>query len=156
VFWKPALKKKNYAFVFGMVLYLAGAGFVLGPWAMAGGLLAYLYMVEVINFPHHLGVVQYGGERRFPVYDQLQFARSCVYPKWFAHNVLLNFNLHAEHHLLPSYPWYQLDEIHALLSENGHLPNASRGNEWILRQRRRPVEEVFAETFTRDAGKKAA
>lgn len=147
VFWAPALRRRNYAFSVGVVAYLAATACLLGPALLVAGMILYLYMVEIINFPHHLGLRQHKGEARFAVYDQLQFARSCIYPKWFAHNVLLNFNLHAEHHLLPSYPWYQLDQLHEKLASSGLLKNVSHGNNWILEHRRRPIEVVFTETF---------
>jgi acyl-lipid omega-6 desaturase (Delta-12 desaturase) len=147
VFWTATMSKREYFFVASAIAYLGFAGWAMGLWPLITGLLLYLYLVEIINFPHHLGLTQYGGEARFSTREQSQFTRSCVYPKWLAHNVFLNFNLHTEHHIYPSHPWYQLDAIHAELIQCGELFNFSRGNEWILRNRRRQVDELFLETF---------
>jgi len=151
VFWKARKSRKQYFFRIGSLAYLGGAAYVLGPVTLILGIVIYLYLVEIINFPHHLEMVQWGGSSKFYIHDQHRFTRSCVYPRWLAHYVFLNFNLHTEHHLFPAHPWYQLDMLCEELSSSGARFNRSRGNEWILRNRRRPVDEVFAETFQRDS-----
>jgi acyl-lipid omega-6 desaturase (Delta-12 desaturase) len=150
VFWKGTKSRKEYLFLIGSLAYLGGITYLLGPTTVALGILIYLYLVEIVNFPHHLEMVQWGGAAKFPLHEQYQFTRSCVYPRWLAHYVFLNFNLHTEHHLFPGHPWYQLDALHRELSAIGARFNRSKGNAWILRNRRRPVDEVFAKTFQRD------
>ncbi|MGZ3722405.1 MAG: fatty acid desaturase family protein [Bdellovibrionales bacterium] len=155
VFWTATVSKKEYVFIVGSLVYVGAAGWFLGPVAFGTGLLSYLYLVEIINFPHHLGMVQQGGESRFPTLEQHHFTRSCVYPRWLAHGVFLNFNLHTEHHLYPSHPWYLLDAIHAELVASGESFNFSQGNDWILRNRRLPVEQLFLKTFKHSDDKAA-
>lgn len=148
VFWQQTVSKKQYGFLIGSLTYLALVAVLMGPFALLVGLVTYLYLVEIINFPHHLGMRQFHGEERFPVWEQHRFTRSCLYSKWFAHLVLLNFNLHNEHHLFPSHPWYQLDDLHDELKISETEFNTSSGNQWILQNRKKPVQAVFAETFT--------
>jgi fatty acid desaturase len=150
VFWKATVSSREYFFLFGLVLYLGILVAVLSPWTLVCGAVFYLMMVEVINFPHHLAVRQYDGETRFPVYEQDPFVRTCVYPKWFAHYALLNFNLHVAHHAFPAHPWYQLDELHSALSKTGEKFNVDRGNRWIVENRKLPLERVFQKTFRSD------
>ena len=78
VFWAPAVRSKNYAFAVGAPIYLAFSMLTLGPWTLILGLVAYLYMVEVINFPHHLDLPQQKGDARFTPLEQNQFDRSCI------------------------------------------------------------------------------
>jgi omega-6 fatty acid desaturase (delta-12 desaturase) len=151
VFWRATVTSREYFFLGGSLAYFGGALMLVGPLPLLAGFLAYLSLVEVVNFPHHLSLRQYQGDRRFTPAEQGAFVRSCLYHKWFAHFILLNFNLHTEHHLLPAHPWYQLDQIHAELAAQGGEYNFSNGNEWILSQRARPVEAVFAETFASEA-----
>lgn len=158
VFWRGAIGRKEYGFAVGALAYNATLIYLLGPVTWTAGLVTYLYMVEVFNFPHHLSLEQHHGEVRFPVAEQHAFTRTCVYPRWFARTVLLNFNLHTEHHLFPAHPWYQLDALRAELIETGQAFNVTTGNAWIRSNRRRWATEVFKETFpaTTREEKKAA
>ena len=147
VFWKATKSRSEAIFIGLSVATLLGAARALGPLTLLAGLIFYLYLVEIINFPHHLGMQQFDGEARFSAHDQAQFTRSCVYPKWFAHHVLLNFNLHTEHHLFPAHPWYALDAIHAKIKNEGLLQNACESNAWILKNRGVPIEQIMTQTF---------
>lgn len=155
LFWK-AVRGRDLFSVAGSIGFLGGAAYCLGPYAMATGLVIYLYMVEIINFPHHLDMVQHEGEARFSTHEQAQFARSCLYPRWFAHSVLLNFNLHTEHHLFPAHPWHQLDQLHEEIKSRGLLLNSCRGNEWILQNRKLPIEAILQRSFAPQERKDAA
>jgi fatty acid desaturase len=106
--------------------------------------------------PHHLGLQQFRGDLRFNVVDQNRFTRSCIYPKWFAHAVLLNFNLHTAHHLFPSHPWYQLDDLHTEIVKAGLQLNLEHANQWTAQQRRKPLCEVLAQSFDEDEYKRSA
>jgi omega-6 fatty acid desaturase (delta-12 desaturase) len=123
--------------------------YCLIPWReILPGLILYLLMVEVINFPHHLQMPMVEGDISFPVYQQDQLARSCIYPRWFSRHVLNNFNLHIEHHLFPRLPWYQLEEARFMIRQLGAKNYGEvLGNQWIRQNRRKPVELVFAKTL---------
>lgn len=147
VFWKATVSSREYYFIAGLIFYIGFLAVVLSPWTLLCGVIIYLVMVEIINFPHHLAVRQYDGETKFPVYEQEPFVRSCIYPKWFANLALLNFNLHVAHHAFPAYPWYQLDDLHLALEKTGATFNTERSNSWIVRNRKVPLEQVFRKTF---------
>jgi fatty acid desaturase len=70
--------------------------------------------------------------------------RSSVYPRWLARHLVLNFNLHIEHHLFPSLPWHQLDAARALVKPTlGAKYNESVGNAWIRRNRKLDLERFL-------------
>ncbi len=143
VFWRATISKRELLFVFGAVMYSGVLLLIFQPATLLAGALTYLWAVEIINFPHHLGLRQYGEDSHFNVVDQDRFVRSSIYPRWFARLVLLNFNLHTEHHAFPAHPWYQLESIHQQLVLSGETFNFESGNQWILKNRRRPIEEIF-------------
>ena len=101
----------------GFPLLLWGSLFIALPLSSTVGviipaLILYLLAVEVVNFPHHIGLPQYRGEHKIAVWNQHEIARSCIYPVWLSKFVALNFNYHTEHHMFPDAPWYTLDKIH--------------------------------------------
>jgi fatty acid desaturase len=147
VFWRATISKREYLFILGEVVYLGLLVSILSPWTLIFAGVMYLFMVELINFPHHLGLKQYTGEERFSIFEQEDFVRSCVYPKWFAHFALLNFNLHIAHHAFPTYPWYQLDEIHQAMKDCGRELNIDDRNRWIFKNRALALDRVFDKTF---------
>ncbi len=109
------------------------------------GLVFYLMTVEVVNLPHHLELPQFRGDTRLPLWQQHLTSRSCVYPRWVTHLIVLNFNYHTEHHLFPDAPWYYLDKIHADLKRSlqGDL-NTDPQFAWIIKNRKMPFENVLA------------
>jgi fatty acid desaturase len=107
----------------------------------------YLAMVEVINLPHHLRLPRLPGEGKLSLWNQHQVSRTCVYSSWFSSFVLLNFNYHAEHHMFPTLPWYELPKAHALVQKaqpKGYY--LCNGHEWIRENRQKNLKEVFAPT----------
>lgn len=152
VFWTATMAINRVGFLASTLLYFALAIKTIGLPSVLSGVVLYLMMVEVVNFPHHLGLAQSGGDAKFTPSEQTAFTRSCPYPKWIAHHVLLNFNLHTEHHLFPAHPWYQLDEIHRQLT--GAEVNWRSKNSWTKENRKRPLGEVFSETFSEGVEKK--
>ena len=108
------------------------------------GVALYLLMAEVVNLPHHLELPQYHGETKLPLWEQHRIARTCLYPKWFSENVVLNFNYHLEHHLYPSLSWYHLARLHAeLRPELGDDYNMDPQFAWILKNRPRSLAVVM-------------
>jgi fatty acid desaturase len=104
----------------------------------------YLIAVEVVNFPHHLGLPQNQGDTKLPVWEQHLTARSCIYPRFFSRFVVLNFNYHVEHHMFPDAPWYYLSELHSVIfKELEGQYNSDPQFGWIMRNRPRSLEEVL-------------
>jgi fatty acid desaturase len=49
------------------------------------------------------------------VWEQQATTRSCRYPGILGELLVLNFNLHTEHHLFPALPWFRLREARKLI-----------------------------------------
>lgn len=120
------------------VIYFSRENYFASTFAPA--LMLYLIAVEIVNFPHHLQMPQLQNEERLPAWQQHRGARSCMYPKWFAKYVVLNFNYHIEHHLFPDVPWYRLDQLHEpmkrVLQENY---NTDSNLNWNLKNRKKDL-----------------
>jgi fatty acid desaturase len=127
----------------GALLVFAPSAFLLG--ALLPGVLVYFVAVEVVNFPHHLELPQLRGDSKLPIWNQYEVSRSCIYPKWFAHFVVMNFNFHSEHHMFPDLPWYHLDKVQKMVSEEleGKYNTDPRWA-WIIKNRPKHLSEVFA------------
>jgi omega-6 fatty acid desaturase (delta-12 desaturase) len=124
------------------------AGVYFGSWALLlPSVVIYLGMVEVINLPHHLRLPRLQRDAKLSLWEQYQVSRTCVYADWFSRLALLNFNYHAEHHMFPTLPWYELPKAYALVKEQSpagyHL---CIGHEWIRENRQKNLDEVFAPT----------
>ena len=78
----------------------------------------YLVGVELVNFPHHLDmptVDPQSPRQRLYVWEQQATTRSCRYPGILSELLVLNFNLHTEHHLFPALPWFRLQQVRKLI-----------------------------------------
>lgn len=107
-------------------------------------ILIYMVAVEAVNFPHHLQLPQYGGDVRFPFWEQYKISRSCIYPKWFAEWVVLNFNYHTEHHLYPDVPWYHLSKLQPeVAAALGTEYNTDPQFRWILENKPKALIDVI-------------
>jgi omega-6 fatty acid desaturase (delta-12 desaturase) len=129
----------------GTAIYFCSFGF-MGS-VLLPSLFVYLLAVEVVNFPHHLQLPQYHNDTRFPVWQQHKIARSCIYPKWFARGVVLNFNYHTEHHMFPDVAWYHLDKLSVeTRAQLQREYNADPYLRWIIENKPRPIGHVLAPT----------
>lgn len=150
LFWIEGLKRvkvkkfKNDLFwdlaslVFPLVVYGSLIHFLGTYWGIVflSSYTIYLTAVEVINFPHHLGLAAVEGHSKLPFRQQFQIARSCHYPKWISHWILNNFNYHIEHHMYPNLPWYRLGELRSQIKLSlGNQYNESSNIHWILENR---------------------
>ncbi len=66
--------------------------------------------------------------QRFTPWQQEVFTRSLVFPQWFARLVLLNFDAHGLHHMLPRIPGYHLHQL-----KDRETANCIVWWRWILR-----------------------
>jgi acyl-lipid omega-6 desaturase (Delta-12 desaturase) len=111
--------------------------------SFAGALVLYLALTELINLPHHSDRPFDFSERLRP-WEQWRAARSCAYPPLVAKLLLLNFNLHVEHHLFPTLPWHQLSDARAKVRPAlGAAYVEATGAEWNLRNRSRDLHDVL-------------
>lgn len=157
VFWILGLsfykEAKSFSSKFSWAMsYIVPVGIYFGMYKLnmmtfvnfVPGLLMYLLMVEVINFPHHLELPQNHGDKTLHFWEQHQISRSCSYPRWFARTILNNFNLHSEHHIFPKAPWYKLDQIQETVrGALGEQYNHSKNNAWIFKNRQKNIEELL-------------
>lgn len=128
--------------LFSVVFLACGYGLLAyaGPawltWANLWPSLAiYLVAVELVNFPHHIDMpVLEDPEAKLAPWQQQATTRSCDYGIWSA-VLVLNFNLHTEHHLYPKVPWYRLKTVRDRIRPD--LPDyvEEKGIAWNLRNR---------------------
>ncbi len=166
VFWilsiKNALQTKSFKFWLSLTLPVTCwtllfwfAPFPILYQVLAPAIVLYLMMVDAVNLPHHLQLPMVQGDQKWPVWEQHQVARTCLYPHWLARFVVLNFNYHAEHHMYPDAPWYQLDQLHqSVQMELGSHQQMDPGFDWIRQNRKlhilaviKPYEEPFVEVI---------
>jgi fatty acid desaturase len=127
-------------------LYLALPGW-FNPANFGLAVVFYLVLVELINFPHHLGTELFieGGAKgaKLPLWEQARTTRSCYYPRVLS-TLLLNFNFHIEHHLFPNLPWHQLRKARARVRPAlGDEYQECVGIAWNLENRCKDACDVF-------------
>ena len=146
--------KRLYGSVFSIALLVgvyAGLAVYCSSWfnikTIGPAVFVYLVIVELINFPHHMGTQIFANtrnEKKLPLWQHNLVTRSCYYPRFIAKWFLLNFNFHVEHHLFPDLPWYHLAHARPIAKEtlqNSYLE--SIGIEWNLQNRAKDPTEVF-------------
>lgn len=107
-------------------------------------LVLYLLAVEVVNFPHHIGLPYVDADHHLPVWEQHITARSCVYPTWLSTFIVLNFNYHIEHHMFPDAPWYTLNQLHKVVSAELETQyNTDPQFVWIKENRVKSLSQLF-------------
>ena len=111
-------------------------------------IVLYLVMSELENLPHHANMPMF---RTNPIRDKLQLweqhvpTRSCNMSPIISDLLVLNFNLHTEHHFFPTLPWYRLREARLLLEPAlGTEYSAVSGIAWSAEQRAtKPAIEIW-------------
>lgn len=108
------------------------------------GIFLYSLLFDFINLPHHVGVYSYDSEERKGIWDQHSVVRSCRYPSLVEH-LVLNFNFHTEHHMMPDLPWHELPKAHEVLKaekssqDEFHFIKAG----WLAQQRPKTFAEFL-------------
>ena len=132
-----------FPFVFCIgICFTLGLGLIVK--LLIPAVLLYLLMVEVVNFPHHLGLADLEQDHHSPMWEQHLTSRSCIYPLWLSKFVVLNFNYHVEHHMFPDAPWYRLESIYKIVSgELDESYNSDPQFAWIKKNRSKNLTELF-------------
>lgn len=90
-----------------------------------GPMILLFYMIyEVINLPQHSGLFPYisvNHPHPLSYKEQDEFTRTTRLPRVLAVCLNYNFNLHVEHHLFPSVPWYALPRVTEKLAAISHF-----------------------------------
>ena len=154
--WKEGNKDKP---IFRQSLF--SVGFMLVGWVILNALfpvvsfanlwlsvVLYLLLSELENLPHHANMPMF---RDNPIRSKLQLweqhvpTRSCNMRPIFSDLMVLNFNLHTEHHYFPSLPWYRLREARSLLEPAlKEEYTAVHGLSWSAKQRAdKPAVEIW-------------
>lgn len=91
---------------------------LLGPiryLTVFGPMIVVFYVIfELVNLPQHSGMFPYTSSEHpssIPVREQDEITRTTYLPKLMAVLFSYNFNLHTEHHLFPTIPWYSLPKV---------------------------------------------
>jgi acyl-lipid omega-6 desaturase (Delta-12 desaturase) len=123
--WREGRMKRQRIHMLISILFLAAGLAVLAEIAGWRGVsrlwpsfVIYLIGVELVNFPHHLDmptVDPNSSKQRLYVWEQQATTRSCRYPGILSELLVLNFNLHTEHHIFPDLPWFRLKEARKLI-----------------------------------------
>jgi acyl-lipid omega-6 desaturase (Delta-12 desaturase) len=154
VFWLYPLRRKlssdqQRKSAFSVVFLIAVYGLLglfgpawLSPKYLWPSLVFYLAAVELVNFPHHLDMPTEGGDYKLAPWEQQVTTRSCNYGI-FSAILVLNFNLHTEHHLYPTLPWYRLHDVRNRVRPLMPDYHEERGIAWNLRNRARNAAEMI-------------
>lgn len=130
--------------------------FLIRPVMIGFSIFFYLFLVELVNFPHHLEM-PHSSNGKAPVWEQGIATRSCRYPKFFSRFVVLHFNHHLAHHLFMKVPWYLLPRVQTMveLSEGETFQNETFFN-WTLQARKKDFTEIIDGTKKTENLKAAA
>jgi len=105
--------------------------------------IGYLILVEFFNLPHHFDSEFYSGAPK-QLWDHHTMTKSCDIHPLIAKIVLLNFNLHTEHHFYPQLPWHRLPELSTALKKSlGDEYQSTKEIEWHLLHRGAPFQVAF-------------
>jgi fatty acid desaturase len=77
-------------------------------------LLVYFVTFEMVNLPQHGGIFPHlsaDHPTSIPPHEQDAITRSAPMPGLLGTLFCYNFNLHTEHHLFPTVPWYRLPSV---------------------------------------------
>lgn len=92
-------------------------------WSTQSIILSFLYLIAPFTgtlYNKILAKAQHHGLENRKNDGPLQFSRTIKIP-YFISFLYANMNWHAEHHLAPSIPFYNLPEFHKILLRNGHI-----------------------------------
>jgi fatty acid desaturase len=85
-------------------------------------MVLYYILFENMNMPQHTGLFPYLSSEvpgPLPYREQDEITRSTLLPRSLSVLLAYNFNLHIEHHMFPSVPWYFLHSVRRLIAGNG-------------------------------------
>ena len=107
----------------------------LGPMSYA-----YLFVNEQVSLPQHSGLfpfLSHDHPKPIPFHEQDQVSRTTAKPGLLPVLLAFNFNLHTEHHLYPSVPWYWLPRVGARIK---HLHQVNFAGFMLSIRTKDPVE----------------
>jgi fatty acid desaturase len=76
------------------------------------------------------------------LWDQDEFTRSIVFPRWASRHLLFHFDVHIVHHLFPNLPSYRVGQI----QEEVKTVNTIDWWQWLKRAKRTPAHVLLFDT----------
>ena len=102
-----------YLLVYAAITIALGASTMITTIGL--GLLISFALQDLLILSQHTHIPMKLSEgesvRPFPPQQQEVFTRSLIFPTWFARIILLNFDAHGLHHILPRIPGYHLHQL---------------------------------------------
>lgn len=126
-----------YLLIYMAITIAVGASTMITTFGL-GLLISFALQDLLILSQHtHIPMKLSDGEavRPFPPKQQEAFTRSLTFPTWFARFILLNFDAHGLHHMLPRIPGYHLHHLQAR-----ETLNCIRWWKWIFAAKAVPGE----------------
>lgn len=115
---------------------------LLGPaWTriFGGGLCLFFLVSDPLLLSQHSHMPQHVSEGSkvtpFEPWEQDRFTRSIIFPDWISRWILLHFDAHGVHHLMPHLPCYHLGLAHERLD----VRNRIDWWEWLVAAKRTPA-----------------
>lgn len=126
-----------YLLAYTAITITVGASTMLTTFGL--GLLISFALQDLLILSQHTHIPMKLSEgdavRPFTPKQQEVFTRSLTFPTWFARLILLNFDAHGLHHILPRVPGYHLHQLQAR-----ETLNCIRWWKWILAAKAVPGE----------------
>ena len=143
IFQRPRQKRLVTTNILGYLLAYVAITIAVGASTMITtfglGLLISFALQDLLILSQHTHIPMKLSEgdavRPFPPKQQEIFTRSLTFPTWFARLILLNFDAHGLHHMLPRIPGYHLHQLQAR-----ETLNCIRWWKWILAAKAVPGE----------------
>jgi 1-acyl-sn-glycerol-3-phosphate acyltransferase len=143
IFQRPRQKRLVTTNILAYLLTYVAITIAVGASAMITtfglGLLISFALQDLLILSQHthipMKVSDGDSVRPFPPKQQEVFTRSLTFPTWFARLVLLNFDAHGLHHMLPRIPGYHLHQL-----QSRETLNCIRWWKWIFAAKGVPGE----------------
>ena len=125
--------------VYGVLIWAVGGVLFLKTWGL--GYLLFLVISDPLLLSQHAHIPQnLAKEKRVnanKLSEQDEFTRTLVFPKWVSRFILLHFDAHIVHHLLPNLPCYRLGEVEL------HSKNKIKWFLWLRMAKKMPAHQLL-------------
>jgi fatty acid desaturase len=117
-------------------------------------LVIYYVIFEMVNLPQHGGIFPHlssAHPNSIPLCEQDAITRSAWLPGPLGALLFYNFNLHTEHHLFPTVPWYSLPLVTKKVAEADGVAYLKVGMiNFTVESRRRDPIELYVNSLPRE------
>lgn len=137
---------KHIHFVFSIFLLIAvfAAQVYFVPGFLAAWIVGYcffLFLSDPLLISQHVHIPQkisHGATvNPFSVKEQDQYTRTLIFPTWVSKYILLGFDKHTLHHIIPRLPCYHLNSVDYTFS--GSIP----WHKWLVIAKQTPAETLL-------------